>query len=267
MNAARGWYSVIQYCPNPSRAEAANVGVLLACPEKNFIRAVTSRGNDRIRRFFKKELAPQEIERINAAKRSIERRVENEAPYLRGLRDLERFIHSRAHSLVMTNPRELRVNDPESELRALYQELVGGRGMHRQEQQRPETLIYLDQAFSRLKHEGREIHFNVSVPVPVINVPFRAPYTYQNGAFCIVCTIVPHESANATASQALKLASIGKLIKGRSDQPSRLIVASSLDGEEKLESRLQAVFRDHETDFFNSNRIPELVEKVEHEAK
>lgn len=37
----KGYYSIIQYCPDLSRFEAANVGVLLFCPERAFLKALT----------------------------------------------------------------------------------------------------------------------------------------------------------------------------------------------------------------------------------
>ena len=36
-----GYYSVIQYCPDRSRLEAANVGVLLFVPAGGYLRART----------------------------------------------------------------------------------------------------------------------------------------------------------------------------------------------------------------------------------
>jgi len=32
MNPTNGYYSLVQYCPDPSRVEAANVGAILFCP-------------------------------------------------------------------------------------------------------------------------------------------------------------------------------------------------------------------------------------------
>ena len=37
MNPETGYYGLIQCCPNPSRLEAANVGVLLFSPEHAFL--------------------------------------------------------------------------------------------------------------------------------------------------------------------------------------------------------------------------------------
>ena len=53
MTAHKGYYSVVQYCRDRSRLEAANTGVLLFCPELGYLQARTSRDNARIRRFFR----------------------------------------------------------------------------------------------------------------------------------------------------------------------------------------------------------------------
>ena len=39
MESAKGYYCLIQYCPDLARLEAANIGVILFCPERGFIRA------------------------------------------------------------------------------------------------------------------------------------------------------------------------------------------------------------------------------------
>ena len=43
--ANKAYYCLIQYCPDMSRLEAANVGVVLFCPEKGFLAARMSRDN------------------------------------------------------------------------------------------------------------------------------------------------------------------------------------------------------------------------------
>ena len=45
MKPMRGYYCLIQFCPDPSRAEAVNLGTLLFCPDVKFIGARTSAGN------------------------------------------------------------------------------------------------------------------------------------------------------------------------------------------------------------------------------
>ena len=55
MNATKGYYSLVQYCPDVARQEAANVGVVLFCPELAFLEARLASSNHRIRRFFGEE--------------------------------------------------------------------------------------------------------------------------------------------------------------------------------------------------------------------
>lgn len=40
--ATKGYYSILQYVPDPERAEGVNIGLMLFCPEKGFLRIQTS---------------------------------------------------------------------------------------------------------------------------------------------------------------------------------------------------------------------------------
>lgn len=73
MRVTWGYYSLIQYCPDLSKAESVNVGVLLFCPDVKFIDARTSSGNDRVRRFFGG--GSFDSARLQAAKKAIEVRL------------------------------------------------------------------------------------------------------------------------------------------------------------------------------------------------
>lgn len=126
MPGVRGYYGLIQYCPDASRAEAANVGVILFCPEPHFIGARISEGNERIRRFFGKD-RPFDWGRVDAAKRAIVARLMTSRAELRSVEDLNRFIATRANELQVTPLRSVKVQYPEADLDALFKELVGGR--------------------------------------------------------------------------------------------------------------------------------------------
>src|SRR5450759_1513617 len=49
----KGYYSVIQYCPDLSRAEAANVGVMLFIEQPHKLAVKVSETFARVERFFK----------------------------------------------------------------------------------------------------------------------------------------------------------------------------------------------------------------------
>src|SRR6266511_5292009 len=111
MNPETGYYSLIQYCPDPSRLEAANVGVLLFSPKHAYLKAITVRGNQRIRRFFGNH--GHDWLRLNSFKKGVEERLQVESGNIRTLADLEAFIAKRASRLQITPPRSMRVTNPD----------------------------------------------------------------------------------------------------------------------------------------------------------
>ena len=88
MKQLKGYYCLLQYCPDLARLEAANIGVLLFCPEWPSLRARTVRGNKRIQRFCGR--ADHDWARIESSKTAIEERLAVEA------RRLVRRRHPRA---------------------------------------------------------------------------------------------------------------------------------------------------------------------------
>jgi DUF3037 family protein len=123
MNPSTGYYSLIQYCPDLGRLEAANVGVLLFCPERYFLKALTIRNNGRIIRFFGSE--GHDWIRINTFKKGLEDRIALEGAEVRTVEQLEKFIAQRANLLQITPPRPMKVTDPEQDLKDLFRELLG----------------------------------------------------------------------------------------------------------------------------------------------
>ena len=125
MRAQKGYYSVVQYCPDSSRLEVANLGVLLFVPEKRFVQARFSGGNDRVRRFFGK----RDLDFINHQKHALETRLTKDSDRFKTLSDLENFIAKRANEVVLTPPRSVKVTVAEEELKSLCERLVGGIAM------------------------------------------------------------------------------------------------------------------------------------------
>jgi len=117
----RGYYSVIQYCPDHCRLEAANIGVALFCPEPQFMGVRMAPHNDRIRQFFGSERMNWHC--IDAAKAAIQYRLMEKEP-INTVDDLKHFAACRANEIIMTEPRWCKVFDPELELAELYAELV-----------------------------------------------------------------------------------------------------------------------------------------------
>jgi hypothetical protein len=266
MPAARGWYSLIQYCPDPSRAEAANIGVLLFSPERAFIEARTAEGNDRIRRFFGRESF--DPHQINVAKKSIEERLRADRDRFRSLDDLQRFIDTRAQDVLITPPRPVRVEDLDRDLDDLFDELVGGRARRTPVNS---TLTLLRETFERLQSTKR-VFLKPKYTVPVIEREINVPFAYQNGVLNLIRAEPFPDLEKSAIGTALRLAAEGDLIERHSaatGMPAKLIVISVADdapSRAAIDERLERLFLEFQVRFVRQSRVSEFVRQVEHEV-
>jgi hypothetical protein len=136
MRFARGYYSIIQYCPDPSRLEAVNIGVALFCPDLRFLRARFVRRRTRVNQLFGK----QDWAFISLQQRAIEARLAREGEAFETLEDFEAYVSRRANSLVLTSPRPVKVENPEVELANLVRRLVSSAGGAAAMLNRPATI-------------------------------------------------------------------------------------------------------------------------------
>jgi hypothetical protein len=266
MKPQRGYYSLIQYCPDASRAESANVGVLLFCPDVAFIEARTAAGNDRIRRFFGDR--PFDRRQVNAAKRAIEERLKVDAGSFRTVEDLQRFIDTRGNQIILTQPRPVKVFDPRQDLDQLFGELVGGRA--RREQGVGPVLPELDRVF-RVPALANRIRFDQEVTIPIINRPMRVPYAYQNGVLNYVKPEVFSGDIGRGSRLAERLAIEGDLLaKNPVDGMRRklIVVASvvSAADREALLGMMQGLWSKYSVDLVRDDQIAAFGRQVEAQA-
>src|SRR5438552_10755181 len=112
VSSTRGYYSVIQYCPDPSRLEAVNIGVALFCPELRFLRARFGRRKTRVNQLFGR----QDWAFLALQQAAIEARFACEREGFAKLGDFEAYVSRRANALILTGPRPVKVENPEFEL-------------------------------------------------------------------------------------------------------------------------------------------------------
>lgn len=207
MKPIKAYYSLIQYCPDRSRNEAANIGLVLFSPETNLLLSKLSASNDRISRFFgRNNYNPN---RINFLKSSIERRLNIEKERLTSLEDFKKFINTRANDLLITNPRSVKVSDPEKQLDELFMDLVGGRSKSKKARK---LFPCLDKIFkNKLKDR---MSFDLSINVPFANRTLHIPYAYRNG---VRNFIKPYAFGPNGMDTGLKLAAEGELIQKNPD--------------------------------------------------
>lgn len=125
MPQTRALYCVVQYMPDGSRAEAANAGVALFLPTKQWLKVRVSPTLERVRHFFKPGKA--EFRRIQSSLKALESRLHLAEREFKEEGDLVQFVAARADAMRLTPPRLAMVEEPISHLDRLYEELVGDR--------------------------------------------------------------------------------------------------------------------------------------------
>ena len=266
MAFSKAYYCVVQYCPDMSRLEAANVGVVLFCPEKQFLAARMSRDNARIRRFFGSE--GRDWQCINSFKLGMEERLSLEQGRIVTLADLETFIATRGNELQITPPRPMKLEDPAAELQGLFRELVG----------EPAHVAnaagfrqFLQKKFDAAGVE-KKLRQDVTVTVPVFNREVQVPYGYQNGRFHLIQPVrfEGHEVSQAI-NTACRYAVEGRSIfehGGSGLGPMQLTVIGKFRANQN-DARLavRRVLDENAVRLFALNELPALIDEIHRTAK
>lgn len=263
---SKGYYSLIQYCPDLGRLEAANIGVLLFSPERRFLRALTTRNNSRIIRFFGSE--GHDWVRINSFKKGLEDRILLENADIKNLDDLQRFIDQRANLLQITPPRPMKVTDPEKELHELFKEFLG-ETVHRTSSRSLRRMLA-----DKLTTAGldRKIRKDLKVSVPVLQREVEIPFGFQNGRFNLI-NPVRFEATNPEQSiiTACKYAVEGRSLYENPDPKLgvlQLVVVGKFRSRD-LESptRVNRVFQDYGVKLFRTSELPLLIDEIRRTGK
>jgi hypothetical protein len=263
---SRGYYCIIQYCPDLGRLEAANIGVLLFCPDRGFLRARTSSDNARIRHFFGDE--GHDWSRINSFKAGIEDRLVVEKDEILTLEALESFIARRANLIQITPPRPMKVFDPEQDLDSPFQDLVGGQARANRGQS---LKRFLRQKFTAAGLD-RKIKTDIRVRVPISERPIEVPYGFQNGRFNLI-QLTKFQAANPQQAQitACRYAVEGQSLYETPDPhlgPLQLIVVGKF-GSNQPHSRtgVEKILKEHHVRLYATTELDRLVDEIRRTAR
>ncbi len=258
-----GYYSLIQYCPDRMRLEAANIGVLLFCPERKYLRARMATTNRRIDRFFGAEAG--DLKQINAMKKMLEHRLTAEAKVIHDVEGLQRFAELLANEIVITEPRVMLVEEPELDLAQLFEDLVG---KFIRTEPGPERVLIEKLRLSidtpRLKAVLKR---DVVVKVPVFGNELRVPFAYQNGRLNL---IEAHEFNQQREQDIIRdvltKAAQGNLIYKHPDSEAGecqlVVVAAFGRAAEAHRQQVETVLRDHNVAFFPESALGDLEKQI-----
>jgi hypothetical protein len=264
MPRTRAFYSVVQYLPDPGRAEAANAGVVLFVPSEKRIDVRTSQTLHRVRQFF----APgkQQLRRIELALEALKNRLTLAREEFKDDAEFARFVNARADAVRLTTPRLVVIDEPLSELNALYEELVGDPPPHASTASAhlPRRLA---EVLGRLEVEGK-VWRPGSITVPTSRRKFDISFAYQNGVTNFV-RAEPLGKGVKLESRLEKLGFNGQLISQHliDDKPGKLVVLSSDPGvKAETEQEFQRALREFHVRFVPYNQTDEFAAEVEKTA-
>lgn len=268
MNSQPGYYSLIQFCPDRSRLEAANVGVLLFCSSLDYLDLRLSEDCERIQRFFGKNSF--DSGRVEAIMRAFAHRLRSARPTLKSVDALDQFRQTQANALLLTPLRPVKIKQADDDLKALFSELVEDQP---QKRERPRLLLpELDKVFKDLAQSGRA-QLSYRVRLPLLGKVIRFPYAYENG---IVNLIKPQRfpsDENRATGTAMRLAIEGDQVAkhgAESDGRDKQVVVVADFGNDRsrpsLSGRILNVLHEYRIKTVTQQELPVFIDQVRREA-
>lgn len=273
MDINKGFYSLVQFCPDRGRAEAVNIGVALFVPELQFldVRSVESTG--RIARVFGKG----RVDRwwLSTARKSFVHglKAEFRAGRLKTAGDLDKYLSTLGNDIVPTQARPTSVGNPEEALALLFERLV--EDCHDEvDASLPPVVRPIEEVFDRLS--ARFVNVGRSRSYGLTGYPhnIQADYVYWNGKANLIRLLKIRDSAAKAIDQAVKLGGESEIVERHlqvDGRPAKLVVVAApmLNSQAKVETEsafanLRMDFR--AADWIESREIPSLAARIERDA-
>jgi hypothetical protein len=205
-----GYYCLIQVCPDPARAEAVNVGVLLYRPEPLVCLVRMSSDLGAARALVAG--AGLDLRAVKVAADRMATRIETAG--FSSIDELAHFARSRGNVVQVTAPRSVRTENPERDIQTLFDDLVRS-GPPRPASQTHEVLLpYLETKFIALHERAPErVALHPSFEVPELSTAIDADYSYRNGHLnLVVLKTIPHKSS-VIDRRAFEVNSQGQVVR------------------------------------------------------
>lgn len=178
MNPTKGYFSIVQYCPDLARREAVNIGVVLVVPDRLFLDTKLVTTNKRVKRFFGTK--GDDANLLTEFKNSFVSRIDAEQLRIDSLESFEKFVDTRGNQIQLTKPAFVKVRDCRETLQHLFEKLVSGKDSKRKKRES------FKDSLQKLFEKGNVAHLiekDILLPVPGLNIDAKVPYAYLNCAF------------------------------------------------------------------------------------
>lgn len=261
---SQGYFSLIQYCPDASRAEGANVGLLIfqAEPALLVVRVV-----DDVRPVMKRLGRKDDAATLLGVVQSMRNRIERER--FGNVEDLVKFVRTRGNQIQLTMPRSMQVGAIERDLEQMFGELVGPQAQKRETRGEVQAPL-LRQAFDDLaRRMPTRVHVDVDFKARD-GVSVHADYAYRNGCLNIVREMPSVREIEALRMHAFAFSRQGQSVRRLEEGEGRLVVVATGDAKSTKEAAREQQFgelidRLGDAKFVRSADVPAFTKRVEEE--
>ncbi|HWX41758.1 MAG TPA: hypothetical protein VN345_11465, partial [Blastocatellia bacterium] len=209
-----------------------------------------------------------DLDRVNAFKATFEERVAAEALRIRTPDEFQQFVDTRANQLLLSQPRPVKVFDPDTELARLFETLVGGR-RRRTAQHEASADAELGRRLDEMLVDrglASRIERNVRIESALLDRTLVFPFAFRNGQLNVIEPVVFGAANDRNIQRACELAVEGGDLIDRPD-PVRLNVLGSFrpDQTESLE-HVKAVLEKYHVRLHTGEQIECIVDEIERTA-
>lgn len=258
----QGFYSLIQYCPDFSRAETANVGLMLfqVDPARTAVRVV-----DDVQPVMKRLGRKDDARKILGVVQSVRARIENEG--FGEIEAVEKFVRTRGNQIQLTMPRPMHIEAIERDLEVMFDELVERREVAAAAKE--PTL--LQRTFSRLAERlPARVFIEPEFHLLDLGIPVRSDYAYQNGRLNLVRVMPAAKSLDRLRFNAMGLSREGELVRRLVEGEGHLVVVSTGESRSAKAMEFEREFGDvigklGGVEFVPSAGVPDFARRIETE--
>ncbi|MDR2438175.1 MAG: DUF3037 domain-containing protein [Planctomycetaceae bacterium] len=267
----QGYYSLIQYCPDWTRLEVCNLGVLLFCPEQKYLDVkMVQRCEKRIHAFFGKD---HSLNHITTFKDSFAGRILAERKKINVLDDLKKFIACRANSFLITEPRSILVTNPSLELKELFNKIFDEEVISKKEK-----YLSIKHKFFNVLHEtlGADLNNRVAQYLPKIDIPIPGVHRtihpcagFMNDSFNLILNehLTPEDSFRKMSYDTV----IGQFLYNKENEQwgkQRLLILADIDDNFEIKKQIEAfrpMMQNNNVNIYTD--INQLADNIKNHAK
>jgi Protein of unknown function (DUF3037) len=260
----RAFYSLVQYCPDLSRLEVANIGVVIFCAELNYIDVRMTQNHKRISQMFGK--GQRDLKRLRTVKAGLQEKLTTGGNELMSLEKLNHLAALHVNTIRMTQFMPCRVStDPKVDLQNMFAELVEFNSGPKPISKVDALARSLEECFA-VPDISNRIYRKLKVRIPILNREEEIPYGFQNGRLNLIAPVVFPVGKSAFEDRAAKYAIEGRSLYDNPD-PKRgalqmLVVGQFEDGATDSVETAKRILDSHQVRFVRKSELPQLADEI-----